>query len=468
MVDNKYFVICFYIAIINLINMKQTSNQTAHLAKKKQILNLRIYKLMLFVAFLSCYCSKARAQCTSCDLYLDKIYDKVSIKKEGDFKANFETWFFSDDFEKEVKDNKVGLSITLPIEGVPVTFGGNYESPDAWQTRKINKGSTKWDFSKVTKSTVFTEIATTESRLEWYNCIAACPQTPLPVSVSSGDDDAAILTFKYNSDYFDSPPKILGFAVTGGLSATTANHDYKNQLMTRGGIAIVFSWKDETSTSGTIIMNTTRGSTVPITITRAPKANEAVITFTMARLGDYNKLEELDFVQHISSRLAVLGMSSVKDGGCPIRSPDGKFCANQAHIIIPAQYGDVFKNFSYTAVALPPYNAAFCQVVGKDDNPTEVGITVNNWGPTALYEISCDVYHPKIITTAFMIKALVVNNQFSFDVFKTFGYGNVDVNLLNQHKITFSLMATELPKQVTLINKLDGGDHWTYTYKLNK
>lgn len=66
-----------------------------------------------------------QAQCPSCDAFLSVIYDKTHIQKSDNFTQSFASWFFSDDFKTQVTSDKSGLSITIPFEGVPVTFGGN-------------------------------------------------------------------------------------------------------------------------------------------------------------------------------------------------------------------------------------------------------------------------------------------------------------------------------------------------------
>lgn len=143
--------------------------------------------------------------CPSCDRYLDFIYDEVSIQKDENFQQSFKTWFFSERFEKEIKNNKRNISLTVPLKGTILTFGGSNESSNVWETWQRNQNSTEWDFTKISKDVIFTRIATTESRNVWLQCIEfTCgAQTQLfPVRVYSNTSEA-IYTFSYNRNVLE-------------------------------------------------------------------------------------------------------------------------------------------------------------------------------------------------------------------------------------------------------------------------
>nr|WP_157536389.1 hypothetical protein [Mucilaginibacter sp. L294] len=357
--------------------------------------------------------SQSFSQCTTCDKYLDVIYDKISLSKTQDISASFASWFFDDNFEKEVRNNADGFSITVPFEGVPFTFGGSHETNDVWEKRRINKGSTKWDFSKISKSSLFTQIATDDARKTWLQCIKySCSNELFPFEVVSNQSEA-IITFKYNANFLSSAPTYQEFVCSSGLDGTEANRKFKNKPMKKLGEAVKFKWLNDDATEATIILNTSKGSSFPIEVQRNGKSNEVNLSYIINTLGPEKKIGEAT-----SPRTSCYGSGGDQDSHCTTRSPgDGKYCAVLTTVRFNAGPGQIFRNARPRIVTGIGWNEAWVDIISTDQGDgTYASCVVRNWAHGAFAEITVDVLNASIENKIVDLKFPINSKKFSVTV----------------------------------------------------
>ena len=101
-----------------------------------------LFRYCLLIIFLS-FSNKVNATSEPDDILKKGIFDTYHYQMTEQSAESFKQWFFSTDFEKEIKNNSTNLSVTVPIEGFPVTFGGSHETSDAWEKRSNTANASK-------------------------------------------------------------------------------------------------------------------------------------------------------------------------------------------------------------------------------------------------------------------------------------------------------------------------------------
>jgi hypothetical protein len=163
-----------------------------------------------------------------CDDILKQGVFKTLNYQVGDIsQESLRTWFFSDDFESRYRNNNTSASITIPLEGIPVTFGGSHASQDAWEKRTIQENASKWDLSKLSWQKVLQQEEATEVIRAWTTCIqahiASQDRQPNRLLLQTQElSDVVTLSVRYQHVPGAPVPVIFDFQTSGGLNATQA------------------------------------------------------------------------------------------------------------------------------------------------------------------------------------------------------------------------------------------------------
>jgi hypothetical protein len=414
--------------------------------------------------------TKSYAQYESCDKYLDFIYDYSHILKSDDFKQSFSSYFFDSTFEQQVKNNKTGLSFTVPLSGIPVTFGGNNESADAWQKRTANMGSTKWDFSNVTKEDFDYKMATTESREVWLHCIQSFNPNKFTSSYIA-TNESVLCNFAYDANLLDKAPVYSSFTCMGGLSCTLANVKYKGKKMKKGtGESIKFKWANNGEATGVVTLNTSEGS-ITIKVVRDIQANMATLSYISSRLGDMNHPNEITKIQSVPPfQIVAIGVHNTKSNDsktpCEYTSHDG-WCGKVNRIDFTAPSQTVYMNFQApcTEIGRTDHACAFKEVLSTTTNGPTVGFTVAVWCPSANFLVSYDIYELKIINSIVSDSVPIVNNLFTVAIPKDCFNPSIRVSRSNNQSFTFD--SNHIPATINLVTTTEDGNKTKYTFKLN-
>lgn len=412
-----------------------------------------------------------------CDKFLDVIYNKTRIQRNQNFQQQFKEYFFSEEFYKNQQNSSTSFDVTVPIDGVPVDFGFGHESEGAWETWKKNIRSTKWDFSKITAETIYLDYATPADRQVWLDCVRSQCNTRLPISYKTTPSGVTI-TVGYNATLIDKTPVYDEF-VGEGIDCSEANRKYKHKPMKKGvGQTIAFRWNDETTETGSISVNTSAGSTITIPFTRTVMANKATATYTIINYGDSSKLEESVLENKFSSRMRGNGMNSVDcRAGCIACSETSghNYCAQVTPLFIGRAEHTYYRNLKYDCVETGDglqcgWTAKLLNRAAPYNEVKEgpyLQFWVKTWGNASGWNYSFEVYVSKKTAVRKIVKAGIIDKEFSFVVPKAGTSLVMNVYLKNNHVISFDPQVSPLPDRIQLKDKTEDIINTTYTYSIN-
>lgn len=393
-------------------------------------------------------------ECAVCNQYLDKLYDVISIQKSADFKESFKSWFFSQSFFNEVKNNKAGLSITVPIYGVPVTFGGSYESNDAWQKWEQNMNSTQWDFSKITKENIFTQIATDQSREIWLQCVkSVCASQNERFHIeTSTNNDKVIFTVSYNANMIDGKPPVYESFECNGFDCSNATKLYKGKQMKKTGQAITIKWLNKDIAEGSLILNTSKGSSTVVNINRKINLKEGVLVVIKDYSGNLDNVDDLIKVGATSEdQLVAAG------------SEDHKSVYKHAFKAAPEQ---TLRNFEYHCVE-EGYPCGWTSIDNDQKNGREIWVTIRSWGPLEKWRFSYDIYKAKTLLRQDSTTLKISDDLVTVNVPKNSFFPVVYLRLENGKDLVFNPQG-KLPNSIKLIQSNSDENTFYYIFKIIK
>jgi hypothetical protein len=111
--------------------------------------------LLLCTALVICLQTFAQ----DCDKLLEGgLYSFTNMTNTGSFSSDLRTYYLSEQFKSDMKSGKWGGSLTLPIEGIPISIGANFSDDQFSEFRnkilQTTQFSIKSDFFKTSFSTI--------------------------------------------------------------------------------------------------------------------------------------------------------------------------------------------------------------------------------------------------------------------------------------------------------------------------
>ena len=158
-------------------------------------------------------------------LLVNGLYNEYKMTNTGNFSQDFKTYLFSDQFRSDLKNGKWGGSITVPIEGVPVTLGANASDQEVTQFRERISKATEFSVREEHYQTIFSSIPNVELAKTYAKCVIEFEKlhtTGFHIEGTSGSD---WVTFdvRYNPAVSTDPmPKVVQFDVLNGTNVKTA------------------------------------------------------------------------------------------------------------------------------------------------------------------------------------------------------------------------------------------------------
>lgn len=392
-------------------------------------------------------------ECNVCNRYLDVIYDRVSIQKSEDFRESFKSWFFSKSFYNEIKGNKLGLSVTVPLEGIPVTFGGDYESNNAWEKREENMNSTNWDFSKISKEIIFTQVATAQSRDVWLQCVKAiCGSQNERFHIESTVSDQEVLfTISYNANVIDGAPPVYESFVCNGLDCSSVTEELKGKPMKKAGEALKVKWLNQGVTEGSLVINTSRGSSKIYTVNRNLKLQEGFLAVVKESMGNLDNEKDLVKIGSVSEIKFIPGGSEDYNTVWPT-----KFSA------APEQ---TLRNFQYECLNELSWPCGWYKIDGEQRNGREVSVTTRTWGPSMRWKFSYDIYKARTILRQDSTSLKIVDNILHVTVPKNGYFPVITLRLQNGRDLFFNPQG-KLPEGVLLSESSADENSYFYSFKI--
>jgi hypothetical protein len=117
---------------------------------------MKTKRIFLFcAAFVLCFQTFAQ----DCDKLLEGgLYSFTNMTNTGSFSSDLRTYYLSEQFKTDMKSGKWGGSLTIPVEGVPISLGANFSDDQYSEFRnkvlQTTQFSIKSDFFKTSFSTM--------------------------------------------------------------------------------------------------------------------------------------------------------------------------------------------------------------------------------------------------------------------------------------------------------------------------
>src|SRR5688572_10070163 len=209
--------------------------------------------------------SPAQDQCRD---VLEAAYNKLSINQSSSAAAAAKSWFCSDKFLSDIGSNAAGGTITVPIEGVPVEFGGSSNSERSLQIREQFCQSSSSSFSSEEAFVMFSQVVEKRTIEAWENCMRdRLRNTGSGITLFesvSGNDIYVTARFNIINDADRTTrPIVIGCYYSG--VTMIAGQWTKGTEVTTGGIIQQFKRKNENEPVS-ITLQTTQGLSQPIII----------------------------------------------------------------------------------------------------------------------------------------------------------------------------------------------------------
>jgi hypothetical protein len=106
-----------------------------------------------------------------CNDVLVAAYNTLSINSSQSSVSAAKSWFCSDNFFSDIRDHAAGGKITIPIYGVPVEFGGTYNSQSSLQKREQFCSSSSSYFSNDQALVIFKQVVEKRTIEAWERCM---------------------------------------------------------------------------------------------------------------------------------------------------------------------------------------------------------------------------------------------------------------------------------------------------------
>lgn len=225
-------------------------------------------KTLLFFALTSVFALTAGAtfaqnsnNCNACRDVLALGQRVIKISSAGTRNEDTKSWFCSSEFESYMRSSNFKGGITVPIEGVPVTFSANSDNREAHQRRAQFCSSDTRQFNQSDTFNIFEQLADANVVKEWGKCIERVCSTrtlsSLAVEMERSGEGRVNISLKWSPRYTGEQPPTITSVRYGNLTCP-GDLVAKDTVVHMEGLA-------ETCTSdrrqeSTLIVNTTGGS----------------------------------------------------------------------------------------------------------------------------------------------------------------------------------------------------------------
>lgn len=156
----------------------------------------------------------------ACQLILqDGLYKQFSLNKGGNFNQDLKTYFASDEFRSDFRNNKWGAKLGVVIEGVPIELG--VSSSDNQLTEFQNRVR---NASSLTLNQSFYDFASTiipdvELAKVYTECVTNRRQYGFKITPRVGENDAFfVINYNKHPNEMGGMPKVRRFELRGATN----------------------------------------------------------------------------------------------------------------------------------------------------------------------------------------------------------------------------------------------------------
>jgi hypothetical protein len=152
-------------------------------------------------------------------LFKDTLLRKFSIKTESRDFSELKTYLLSDTFLKDIQKSKWGASVTIPIEGVPVTLGANFTKDQYEEFRQKVMSWTSQSIDRQFCQTVTSSIPDPEMAKQFNDCMSDRDRDGFRIQVTPSENSPQFKII-YRNKFTGIPlPIVKSFRVEGAKSA---------------------------------------------------------------------------------------------------------------------------------------------------------------------------------------------------------------------------------------------------------
>jgi len=158
-----------------------------------------------------------------CEKILENgLYSNFRMTNTGSFNQDFRTYLLSDQFRQDLHRGKWGASITVPIEGVPVSLGANASDDEFASFRQRVLQATSFSVSESFYQSIASSIPNVDLARVYTDCVERTRRFGFKVSATSGEDWASFVV-TYAPEFSSDPlPKVRTLEVKNGKNVKTA------------------------------------------------------------------------------------------------------------------------------------------------------------------------------------------------------------------------------------------------------
>jgi len=109
---------------------------------------------------------------SDCDKLLQNgLYQTYDIKKTDNFSLDFRKYLLSETFRSNLRDGKWGGSITVPIDGVPVTLGASADDTNISTFQEKIRNDTNFSMSSADYETIHSSVPNVDLANAYVKCV---------------------------------------------------------------------------------------------------------------------------------------------------------------------------------------------------------------------------------------------------------------------------------------------------------
>lgn len=156
-----------------------------------------------------------------CKLILQNgLYKTFKIEKHGNFQQDLKTYFASDEFKRDLQDNKWGGTVGVVIEGVPVEIGASASNNEISEFQRKVREATSLTITQSFYDYSVTRIPDVELANAYTQCILASRKFGFKITPIVNEKDVLFIV-AYTKEFDQDPmPTVRRFEIRGGTNVS--------------------------------------------------------------------------------------------------------------------------------------------------------------------------------------------------------------------------------------------------------
>jgi hypothetical protein len=180
------------------------------------------------------------------------------IKTDANNNVDLKSSFCSTTFETTYRHNTEGLSVTVPVYDVPLTFGGSNDNENNWEKRTHFCSDSSAHFSSASSQSIYLEYANEGQFKAYIDCIKILSDK-IPVTLSA-DSENGLVVIKADYQVIGSslPYATVKSFQSVGLDCGK-NAFRRGDHIIAGGTSYTCA-RDQSNSAAVVVLNTNEGS----------------------------------------------------------------------------------------------------------------------------------------------------------------------------------------------------------------